>query len=514
MTSLRALCGSALRFAAAATLAISIAIAPARAQNSAARFAAVRDTIRVVMESLRMPSVAVAVAKGGKILWEEGFGMADRERQVPATAQTMYSLASISKPFTATGLMVLVERGAVDIDRPANQYLGATKLRAPGGDPAALTVRRIMTHSASLPLHYQFFYDGVAKAHSDDEAIAKYGFAGYAPGTAYLYSNLGYGIIGYIAGRVSGRGYEAFMRDEVFAPLGLTNTTVSTGRELGPRAAVRYDNDLKPIAPYGFDHTGASGVWSSAHDLVRFGMFHLGNATAGQRAILSVATRERMQQPGAPETTPGQSYGLGWGTSENTNGYRQISHTGGMPGVTTVLNLYPTEEVAIVVLTNRSSPGIARIAGAIANEMLPNYATNRAANLAAQRATALEARGTSLTSPPPSPLAVLAGTWSGTTIVGRDTMPLSFDIRTDGTVKIRFAAVDTTVSGNAANGFLNVRFTAALRAPDATPSSDRSPVTAVLTLRIGDSRMTGWLSSMTSAPPVYGAVSYYAEVKR
>ena len=197
--------------------------------------------------------MAVAVAKGSRILWEEAFGFADVDNKIPATVETMYSLASISKPFTATGLMTLVDRKAVDLDRPANDYLGSAKLRSYEGDAAEMTVRRIMSHSAGLPLHYQFFYEGGVKRHSNDDAIAKYGFAGYKPGTAYFYSNLGYGIIDHIIARTSRRSYEDYMRREVFEPLDLRHTTVSTGKELGKRAALRYSADMKPFLPYGFD---------------------------------------------------------------------------------------------------------------------------------------------------------------------------------------------------------------------------------------------------------------------
>jgi hypothetical protein len=88
------------------------------------QFDGVREFIRKGLVETGMPSIAVAVSKGRTIVWEEGFGWADREKRVPATEHTMYSLASISKPFTATGLMILVQEGRVNLDRPANEYLG------------------------------------------------------------------------------------------------------------------------------------------------------------------------------------------------------------------------------------------------------------------------------------------------------------------------------------------------------------------------------------------------------
>ena len=112
------------------------------------------------MDSTRTPSIAVAVARNGRIIWEEGFGFADIERRTPATPTTLYSMASISKPITATGVMKLVEQGKIDLDRPANDYLGSAKISGVAGQASDATVRRVMAHSAGLPLHYRFFYEG------------------------------------------------------------------------------------------------------------------------------------------------------------------------------------------------------------------------------------------------------------------------------------------------------------------------------------------------------------------
>lgn len=151
-------------------------------------FDRVRVFIRRQMTERQVPSVAVAVARDGRIIWEEGFGWADRENRAPATAHTIYSLASISKPITATGLMVLKERGLIDLDRPINDYLGATKINIRVGNPLDATVRRVANHTAGLPLHYQFFYaDEPYRAPSREETILRYGNAVTAPGERYQY---------------------------------------------------------------------------------------------------------------------------------------------------------------------------------------------------------------------------------------------------------------------------------------------------------------------------------------
>jgi CubicO group peptidase (beta-lactamase class C family) len=98
------------------------------------RFDAVRDYIRGQLVERSIPSLAVAVVEDGRIAWAEGFGWADRERRAPATEHTPYSLASITRPLTATALMILATAGKVDLDKPVGDYLGAAKLAGRAGD--------------------------------------------------------------------------------------------------------------------------------------------------------------------------------------------------------------------------------------------------------------------------------------------------------------------------------------------------------------------------------------------
>ena len=138
-------------------------------------FQAIEARIRRLLDSTGTPSVAVAVGRQGKILWEAGFGYADLANKVPATAATLYSLASISKPITATGLMTLVERGKVNLDRPVNDYLRTGQITGLAGPASEATVRRVMSHTAGLPLHARFFYQGGADPRpTKKEAIDRY----------------------------------------------------------------------------------------------------------------------------------------------------------------------------------------------------------------------------------------------------------------------------------------------------------------------------------------------------
>jgi len=345
------------------------------APPATAQFEAVKASIQRKLTEDGVPSLAVAVARNGKIVWEAGFGWADREKRIPATEHTMYSLASISKPITATGLMVLVERGQVDLDRPVNDYLGAAKLNGHAFDASKATVRLVAGHRAGLPLHYQFFYeDEPFKRPPMDETIRRYGNLVTPPGERYQYSNLGFGILDYVISRTAGEAYPDFMRREVFVPLGLTHTSVDIGPGLAAFAATRYAPDGTPIPFYDFDHPGASAVFSSAHDLVRFGMFHLKDRLPEQKAILSAAAIDAMHVPVGP-TGPRSGYGIGWDRTTTEKGLEMLSHTGGMGGVSTTLTLLPQLDAVVVVLSNSSTGAPEEISNDIIAILAPDRTT-------------------------------------------------------------------------------------------------------------------------------------------
>jgi CubicO group peptidase (beta-lactamase class C family) len=490
----------------AAILAGLAAAAPLAAQQTPPEFAAARAFIERAMQEHNLPSVSVAVARDGRIVWAQGFGYSDLERRIPATPRTMYSLASISKPMTATALMRLVERGRIDLDRPANDYLGAGRIHSRVHDPRAATVRRVLSHSAGLPLHYEFFYEGEDHPRrSTDEGIARYGILVAPAGDVYQYSNLGYGIIERIVEQAHGREYADVLATEVFAPLGMVRSVVSTGAGLDDSVAVRYGPDNMPVPHYDFDHRGGSAVYASAHDLARFGMFHLGSLRDPAVRILADSSRLAMQQPVSAGATS-DGYGLGWIVLADDGGYRRIAHTGGMPGVSTVLNLYPGPNVVIVVLTNRSNGAVGRIAQELAGVVLPGYAN-------AWR----ERRAVAASQPPATPAAVatapLLGEWSGMIYTPEDSIPLNLVVQPDGDVHVRL--------GNELRTLLND-----VAAPDGTrlvgrfagtiPEEEarRHAHSVLLDVRLRDDQLTGQATAQTTGWPYYFALTSYVELKR
>lgn len=470
-------------------------------------FDGIRKLIRQQLIEKVVPSMAVAVAKDGVILWEEGFGWADRENRVSANEHTMYSLASISKPISATGLMILEEQGKLELDKPIDDYLGNVKLKAWIGESYKATVRRVANHSSGLPLHYQFFYDDEPYSPPPmDETIRRYGNLVTAPGERYKYSNLGYGILDYVISRISGKSYSDFMREEVFLPLGLTRTSVHIGRGHERHQAIRYGNDSLPIPFYDFDHRGASAVYSSAHDLVRFGMFHLKTHLQDQKAILTDGAIEKMQRPTVTvENDAG--YGIGWRISKEAE-YSIISHSGGMGGVSTRLVLVPSESLAVVVLCNAAQQDLTRlILEEFLSVLLPGYRAYRSKVKA-------EVEGNENMEPvkfKPSP--ELIGKWSGVVHTYKDAIPFSLSIKDSGDIHAKLGEQLTTLLNDSSfdDGYLKGRFSSDIGTEDA----NRLPYHLHVELKLRDKVLNGSVTAISlPGKRVGNALSYWGELAR
>ncbi len=378
-------------------------------------FAAVRAQIEQLVAEGTDPSLAVAVARNGEILWEEGFGYANREQNIPATEHTVYNLSSVSKPLTATGVMVLVERGLIDLDGPVNRYLGDSQIHSCLGDVTeAATVRRLADHTAGLPNHFLFVYsDQPLEPLPMEEIILRYGNLVSVPGERWLFSNLGYGVLDQVISEQSGKSFGEFMREEVFLPLGMTSTSVGIDPGLAEHQAVEYNSDLLALPPRTYDTPAGLGIYSSAHDMIRFAMFHLKNDLPEQKAIVGEAALDEMQRPTANPYDAG--YGLGWFIVDGEDGLRRVSHSGATSGASANLVLLPEEDIAVVVLSNTSSSSHEDIANQILSALLPG------------RFIPQDLFGAQDT-PPLSLDPELVGLWRGLIFTHRGEVPLALEV--------------------------------------------------------------------------------------
>ncbi len=458
---------------------------PPKAGVAAPDFGPVRDQIVALMRWNGVPSIAVAVARDGEILWEEGFGWADRARRHRADEHTMYSLASVSKPLTATAIMVLRERGQLRLEQPLHELLPPPGLRAGAGDLSLATVERVASHTAGLPLHYQFYYDGAGEAPPPAETLRHYAVLVSAPGEAYRYSNLGFGLLGQAITHVSGKPYEEFMRTEVLEPLDMRHSFVDHPPRAGV-VAVRYDGRGRPIPHYGVDHPGASAVYGSAHDLVRFGMFHIGTPRPEQREILPAAARERMWKPVAPA----EDYGLGWGTGR-LDAVARISHSGGMPGVRSLIRMFPEQGVVVVVLANGDGMGGAHVEIA---ELL-------------EHAVGLPSRSDAVCTLPEGH--ALFGRWVGEVEAYTGPRPLQLEVRADGEVLARLGDAPPVPVRRVA--LRNDVLTGGLWGDLSPELGDGRPTSLQLELRLRGDRIDGGLSAMV---PWTAATTHFVVLRR
>ncbi len=461
-------------------------------------------------------SVAVAVAQRGQILWEEAFGWADRDRRVPATEHTVYSLASVSKPFTATALMALCEQGAVDLELPINRYLGAATLKGNAGDADRATVRRVANHTAGLPTHFQFFFeDEPYRPPGMEETIRRYGNIVLPPGEHFLYSNLGYGILGHLIERVSGHTFGAFLRTAVLEPLHLTHTFVDGDENsFQGQVAVRYGKDGSALPAYTTDHPGASAVFASVHDLVRFGMFHISSTLFRQAPILSPDAIQQMQHP-ASAAAPDQVYGLGWFLGRSILGQESLAHGGGMDGVSTRLYLIPAEQVVIVVLSNADS----EFPGQVFREIMPTLFGDAAREKSKPEGQRNSQSSVSDTSTVAISCKSFVGRWRGHIRTYAADVPIDLDFDGSGDSRVRLGKVPTQIESlqdvTVCDNVLMARFNGNLGTPDA----DRLPHDLRLLLRLpettlhsGDAVLTGFVTARSlSGKRMGNALSHWME---
>ena len=241
--------------------------------------AEIEDMVRQTMSRSRIPGLSVVLCDSRGPIWEAGFGYGDDARTVPVDAHTLFSIQSMSKTFTAVGVLTAVRDGLVDLDAPISRYLPEFRVQSIFEDRPQdrITLRHLLMHTAG------FTHEAPGGGNNDGTEIA---FDRHAAniqdtwlmcrvGERYQYSNLGIDLAGFIVGRVSGTPFIDYMDRNVFAALDLGRTTMDpsristeTNRATGHQ---RGFGRLPVIVPM----TGAGGVYASAHDLGTFLTFML-----------------------------------------------------------------------------------------------------------------------------------------------------------------------------------------------------------------------------------------------
>ncbi len=237
---------------------------PPSAFSGDAPAAVYKDVARDIQAEIaagRLTGVSVALVHDGRIVWEQGFGWADREARRRVTPHTPFSIASTSKSFTTAAVMTLVKAGNIALDAPANDYLGQHKIVDDRGPVSTATVRLLASHKSGLPTFFLMYAEGEgARPPSTDALLRDYGHVVAPPGTHYEYSNLGYQVLYDIVERTAHEDFGAYLEKHIFRPLGMEDSFFATDAKLSPARAIRYDDDGQRMPFYLTATPGSGGV--------------------------------------------------------------------------------------------------------------------------------------------------------------------------------------------------------------------------------------------------------------
>lgn len=314
-------------------------------------------------------SGSVLVSEKGKTLIEKGFGFADRENKKPQTAETVFSVGSITKQFTAAGIMKLESDGRLKVTDKLSRYFPD----APA-DKKDITLHQLLTHTSGLRDALGDDYDNI-NAEAFGQLALKSTLTS-APGSQYSYSNVGYSLLGIIIERVSGKGYEQYLREALFLPSGMTHTgyvlagikkeALATGYRNGERWGTALDRPWLGDGP-GWHLRANGGILSTVGDMYKW-YLSLKNNT-----VLPKASTDRMFTPHVAEDPEGMShYGYGW-VIENHDGKRLIWHNGGNGVYNAYMNFDLEEDVCIIVSSNSNNKISDRVAREITSILSGGY---------------------------------------------------------------------------------------------------------------------------------------------
>jgi D-alanyl-D-alanine carboxypeptidase len=318
------------------------------------------DFIRAQMKAQNIPGLSLAVVKDGVVIKAAGYGVADRKTTTPATPETIYKIASVSKQFIASAIMLLAQEGRLGVDDPVRKFIADA--------PAAwtrITVRHLLTHTAGLVREPPAF--NPFRADTDADLIkSAYGTPlVFTPGEKWQYSNLGYVMLAEIIARVSGQPWSQFMAERLFKPSGMAATRTTTTDPIVNKARGYSDNDKLIDAP-DWPAVRAGGAFlSTVLDLAKW------DAALRTSAILTEATRAQMWTATTLNDGKPYVYGFGWHTNR-PGARRQVWHSGGLPGFKAQYHRYIDDGVTVIILMNLDDADDESIAHGVAGLYLPD----------------------------------------------------------------------------------------------------------------------------------------------
>ncbi len=311
------------------------------------------------------PGLSAAIVKDQDIIWKGAFGYANPEIQKESKTNTIYSICSISKLFTAIAIMQLRDEGLLHLESRIEELLPWYDLAQVHEDSEAITVRSLLTHSAGLPRESNHPYwswpefkfpdkESVINELKNQETL-------YPASTHFQYSNLGLTLLGLIVEEVSGRDYDSYVRENILTPLNLDQTRTylpedKYGQQLSVgHSAIKRDRTRERMDMFqGNGIAPAAGYSSTVEDLAAFASWQFRLLENGGQEILKAATLKEMHRVHFLDPNWRTSWGLGFSVNKSNNDI-MVGHSGSCPGYQSRLAMIPKKELASVVMFNASS---------------------------------------------------------------------------------------------------------------------------------------------------------------
>jgi D-alanyl-D-alanine carboxypeptidase len=300
------------------------------------------DRIRGIMERQHIPGMAVVIIKDGIVQELKGYGVTDVTTKQLVGPDTQFAIGSITKPFTAMAIMMLVEEGKVNLDKPVSHYLSDLPPKW-----QLLTLRQLLSHTAGLSEDYS----GGEIQQPQDFIKATKSDLDFSPGEAWSYSNTGFVLAGLVIEKVSKQTYGDFLRDRIFTPLGMKQTQVKP--ESAPNLATGYrgeghlDKVGETEASFAQLIYSAGNIISTASDMAKW------MQALDQGKLLSPSSYQQLWTDTKLNNGHDTGQGLGWFVG-SFNGHPFTQHGGNVPGYSSGLYRYPSDRLNVIALTNKS----------------------------------------------------------------------------------------------------------------------------------------------------------------
>jgi CubicO group peptidase (beta-lactamase class C family) len=322
------------------------------------------DLILEYMSENHIPGLAWALVKDGEISWSESYGMADVERQVPMSIHGILNVASVTKTITATAIMQLWEQGQIDLDEDINRYLPRA-IRNPHFPEAPITVFQLLTHTSSLidgAAYYKSYSCGDPQLSLKDWMLSYFyedgtnynkeeNFLQDGPGEKAEYSNVGYGLLGYILEEVSGMSFSEYCSKNIFQALGMKESGYYLkDMDISNHIIPYFDEEFimgEFLAPclYSFPNIPDGLLRTSVEELSYFLVAYMNGGVLNSARILQESTVELM----LTIQLEGNTQGLCWHKSD----FEALwGHGGNDPGVTTSMFFSPATKTGIIIFQN------------------------------------------------------------------------------------------------------------------------------------------------------------------